>query len=82
MTWVIKVHGEDSNVEYLHEWRTNCYGDLADPEWAPEQKYAHRFADRNHAARIAWSGAVQNYHDNPQIVRLRPSQATSEDPKR
>lgn len=85
MTWVIKLYPNDEPdepTEYLHHWTTGLYDRWVDkPEWVTEQKYAYRFADRNYAARVAFSGAVQGYHDNPQIVRLRPAtDSPSQDP--
>lgn len=85
-TWVIKLHSDDPCVqpEYLHNWETGLYDKWVDkPEWVLDQKYAYRFTDRNYVSRVAYSAAVQNYHDNPQIVRLKPrsSEDKSEESK-
>ena len=74
MTWIVKADDGEAPAEYLHKWKVGPYVELRDVEWTTEQRFAHRFADRNLAAGMAVE--LGEYAENVRPVKLRSPQAT------
>jgi hypothetical protein len=71
MNWVIKAGKNDDEPEYLHAWEIGTHCEIKDVTWTHEQKLAHRFDDRNHAARTCNSFPINAYADDVRLVQLR-----------
>jgi hypothetical protein len=65
MTWIVKGTEGD---EYLVEFRIDAYLKLQAEDWCLDQKFAHRFDQRNQAARVA----RQLSEHQARVVKLIP----------
>ena len=79
MIWVIKAGGKadgpyDGETEYLHAWSFIRAGDVDSDSvvWTTNQALAHRFDDRNHAARMCNAFPIEAYSDDVRLVKLVP----------
>lgn len=73
--WILKAGPEDESdldpPEYLNAWTLKEDGNADGVEWTTRQANAHRFADRNEAARLAETFPINAYCDTVRVVRLR-----------
>ena len=68
---MVKVGGADpiEPPEYLADWKPDTWGiGVKDAQWTDRRSFAHRFTDRNTAARLA--RAVEDYSEDIRIVRV------------